>query len=109
MTASVNVERALREGNEALVKADKMKIDFVHHVPTVSRSPLTNIIVLFAEFLSNPVTGPLTERQHEYLGHITRSTDALLALIDNIPRPRLDRRRRLMVADLGAARCRAVP
>src|SRR5262249_34751700 len=82
-TASVNVERALREGNEALVKADKMKIDFVHHVSYELRSPLTNIIG-FAEFLSNPVIGPLTERQHEYLGHITRSTDALLALIDNI-------------------------
>ncbi len=83
VTASVNVERALREGNEALVKADKMKIDFVHHVSYELRSPLTNIIG-FAEFLSNPVTGPLTARQHEYLGHITRSTDALLALIDNI-------------------------
>jgi signal transduction histidine kinase len=83
VTDSVNVERALREGNEALVAADKMKIDFVHHVSYELRTPLNNIIG-FGEFLNNPVTGPLTERQHEYLGYITGSTNALLALIDNI-------------------------
>ena len=83
VTDSVNVERALREGNEALEAANRMKVDFVHHVSYELRSPLTNIIG-FAEFLSNPVTGPLTERQHEYLGFITGSTNALLALIDNI-------------------------
>src|SRR4029077_12153639 len=32
VTDSVNVERALRERNEALEDADKIKIDFVHHV-----------------------------------------------------------------------------
>ena len=32
ITDSVNVERALRERNEALEDADKIKIDFVHHV-----------------------------------------------------------------------------
>jgi signal transduction histidine kinase len=83
VTDSVNVERALREGNDALVAADKMKIDFVHHVSYELRSPLTNIIG-FADFLNNPVIGPLTERQREYLGYITASTNALLALINNI-------------------------
>jgi signal transduction histidine kinase len=80
---TVNVERALRERNEALVAADGIKIDFVHHVSYELRSPLTNIIG-FAHFLGDPAFGPLTEKQREYLGYITASTNALLALINNI-------------------------
>ncbi len=83
VTDSVNVERALRERNEALEEADKIKIDFVHHVSYELRSPLTNIIG-FAHFLGDPVTGPLTGKQHEYLSYITTSTNALLAIINNI-------------------------
>ena len=33
---------------------------------------------------SDPVTGPLTPKQAEYLGYITTSTNALLAIINNI-------------------------
>ena len=58
VTDTVNVERALRERNEALEAADKLKIDFVHHVSYELRSPLTNIIG-FAHFLGDPITGPL--------------------------------------------------
>jgi len=83
MTASVNVERALRERNEALEAADRIKIDFVHHVSYELRSPLTNIIG-FAHFLGDPLTGPLTTKQHEYLSYINASTNALLAIINNI-------------------------
>jgi signal transduction histidine kinase len=78
-----NVERALRERNEALETADQMKVDFVHHVSYELRSPLTTIIG-FAHFLSDPLTGPLTPKQAEYLGYITTSTNALLAIINNI-------------------------
>src|SRR3954447_26916112 len=83
ITDTENVERALRERNEALEAADQMKVDFVHHVSYELRSPLTNIIG-FAYFLSDPATGSLTPKQAEYLGYITTSTNALLALIDNI-------------------------
>jgi signal transduction histidine kinase len=83
VTDSVHVERALRERNQALVAADELKIDFVHHVSYELRSPLTNIIG-FADFLDNPTTGPLTSRQREYLGYITVSTKALLAIINDI-------------------------
>jgi signal transduction histidine kinase len=83
VTDTVNVERALRERNEALETAEKLKTDFVHHVSYELRSPLTNIIG-FAHFLGDPVTGPLTERQREYLSYITVSTNALLAIINNI-------------------------
>ncbi len=83
VTDSVNVERALIERNEALVAADAIKIDFVHHVSYELRSPLTNIIG-FAHLLGDPSIGPLTAKQHEYLGIITASSNALLAIINNI-------------------------
>jgi signal transduction histidine kinase len=83
VTDSVNVERALRERNEALEDADKIKIDFVHHVSYELRSPLTNIIG-FVHLLGDQATGPLAPKQREYLDYITVSTDALLALINNI-------------------------
>jgi signal transduction histidine kinase len=82
-TDTVNVERALRERNEALEAADSIKIDFVHHVSYELRSPLTNIIG-FANLLGDPTFGSLTQKQGEYLGYITASTNALLALINNI-------------------------
>jgi len=83
ITDAENVERALRERNEALETADQMKVDFVHHVSYELRSPLTTIIG-FSHFLSDPLTGPLTPKQAEYLGYITTSTNALLAIINNI-------------------------
>jgi signal transduction histidine kinase len=82
-TDTFNVERALRERNEALEAADSIKIDFVHHVSYELRSPLTNIIG-FANLLGDPTFGALTQKQGEYLGYITASTNALLALINNI-------------------------
>lgn len=83
VTDTINVERALRERNEALETADALKVDFVHHVSYELRSPLTNIIG-FAHFLGEPSTGPLTEKQREYLGYINASTNALLAIINDI-------------------------
>jgi signal transduction histidine kinase len=83
ITDTENVERALRERNEALETADQMKVDFVHHVSYELRSPLTTIIG-FAHFLSDPSTGPLTAKQAEYLDYVTKSTNALLALTNNI-------------------------
>jgi signal transduction histidine kinase len=100
ITDSVNVERALRERNEALEDADKIKIDFVHHVSYELRSPLTNIIG-FAHFLGDDSTGPLNEKQREYLSYITTSTNALLAIINNI----LD----LATIDAGAMTLNLVP
>lgn len=78
-----NVERALRERNEALEAADQMKVDFVHHVSYELRAPLTTIIG-FAHLLSDPSTGPLMPKQAEYVDYVTKSTNALLALTNNI-------------------------
>jgi signal transduction histidine kinase len=83
VTDTVNVERALRERTEALEAADALKVKFVHNVSYELRSPLTNIIG-FAHFLREPATGSLNPKQDEYLGYITTSTNALLAIINDI-------------------------
>jgi signal transduction histidine kinase len=76
------MSRRARERNEALETADQMKVDFVHRSPR-TRAPLTTIIG-FAHFLSDPATGPLTDKQAEYLDYVTKSTNAPLALNNNI-------------------------
>jgi signal transduction histidine kinase len=83
VTDSVNVERALRERNDALEDSDRIKVNFVHHVSYELRSPLTNIIG-FVHLLGDPATGELAQKQREYLEYVTVSSNALLALINNI-------------------------
>src|SRR5262245_483580 len=83
VTDTANVERALRERNDALEAADDLKNDFVHHVSYELRSPLTNIIV-FAQLLDDDTTGPLTAKQREYLAYITASSSARPAIINDI-------------------------
>ncbi|MDJ0931026.1 PAS domain-containing sensor histidine kinase [Breoghania sp.] len=83
VTDSVNVERALMDKNEALREADQLKNTFVQHVSYELRSPLTNIIG-FAQLLSDPKFGTLTEKQSEYTDYIMSSSSALLAIINDI-------------------------
>ena len=64
-TASVSVERALTERNQALIDAEKLRNDFVHHVSYELRSPLTNITG-FIQLLDDPAIGPLNGKQREY-------------------------------------------
>jgi signal transduction histidine kinase len=83
VTATVNVERALTEKNDALERAARLRDDFVHHVSYELRSPLTTIIG-FTQLLGDETVGPLNSRQREYAGHIMRSSGALLAIINDI-------------------------
>jgi nitrogen-specific signal transduction histidine kinase len=83
VTASVNVERALTEKNDALERAARLRDDFVHHVSYELRSPLTTIIG-FTQLLGDETVGALNPRQREYAGHIMRSSGALLAIINDI-------------------------
>jgi len=83
VTDTVNVERALKDKNEALQMADQLKNDFVQHVSYELRSPLTNIIG-FTELLGLPDTGPLTPKQSDYLDHIGSSSSVLLTIVNDI-------------------------
>ncbi len=83
VTDSVNVERALKDKNEALQRTDRLKNDFVQHVSYELRSPLTNIIG-FTELLELVSTGDLNERQKEYVEHIGASSAVLLTIVNDI-------------------------
>ena len=83
VTASVNVERALTDKNDALERASQLRDTFVNHVSYELRSPLTNIIG-FTQLLGDETVGALNERQREYSGHIMRSSGALLVMINDI-------------------------
>jgi signal transduction histidine kinase len=83
VTADVNVERALTDRNKALMAAEKLRNDFIHHVSYELRSPLNNING-FVHLLGEESTGPLNSRQVEYLGYVSKSSAALLAIIDDI-------------------------
>ena len=80
---TVHMERALKDRNEALHRADILKNDFIQHVSYELRSPLTNIIG-FTELLQQPATGPLSERQSDYLDHIAVSSTSLLTTVNDI-------------------------
>ncbi|MEF3364919.1 ATP-binding protein [Methylocystis sp. 9N] len=83
VSADVNVERALTERNSALLAAEKLRNDFIHHVSYELRSPLNNING-FVHLLGEDSTGPLTTRQREYLGYVSKSSAALMAIVDDI-------------------------
>ena len=80
---TVHIERALKDRNEALQKADLLKNDFIQHVSYELRSPLTNIIG-FTELMQQPTTGTLSERQRDYLDHIAVSSSTLLTTVNDI-------------------------
>ncbi len=83
ITDSVNVERALKERNEALEESDALKTRFIQRVSYELRAPLTTISG-FSEILASETPGHLNEKQSEYLDYISRSSDVLKSLIDDI-------------------------
>jgi len=83
VTDSTRVERALRERNEALETAGRLKSEFIANVSYELRTPL-NAIIGFAEILANQYFGALTPRQLEYSRGILDSSHRLMSLINDI-------------------------
>jgi signal transduction histidine kinase len=100
VTESANFQNLLKERNEALVTADRLKDAFVQNVSYELRSPLTNIIG-FADLLASEAVGQLNERQKSYTDYIRASSVTLGVLIDNI----LD----LATVDAGIAQMKPEP
>lgn len=83
VTASANLEKALKERNDALEMADRLKDDFIQHVSYELRTPLTNIIG-FSDMLNDADIGPLNAKQREYASFIRSSSSSLKILVDHI-------------------------
>lgn len=90
VTDRSRIENALRDRNEALVAADKLKTDFVQHASFLFRDPL-NVVRGFADLLAQGVAGPLSDKQSGYVQNILTASERLeevtsdildLALID---------------------------
>ena len=83
VTDSTRVENALRERNEALEMAGRLKSEFIANVSYELRTPL-NAIIGFAEILTNQYFGELNPRQLDYSRGILDSSHRLLSLINDI-------------------------
>jgi signal transduction histidine kinase len=83
VTDTARVERALRERNEALETAGRLKSEFIANVSYELRTPL-NAVIGFAEILANQYYGALTPRQLEYSHGILDSSHRLMSLINDI-------------------------
>ncbi len=84
VTDSVRAERALRERNEALEQADKLKSEFVSHMSYQLRTPL-NTILGFSTMLQEGInSAALDDKQQEYVGNVLQASNHLLRLIDDI-------------------------
>ncbi len=80
---TARVERALREKNEALETAGRLKSEFIASMSHQLRTPL-NAAIGFAEILTNRYFGDLNARQLDYSRGILASSHQLLTLIDDI-------------------------
>lgn len=83
VTDSTLVERSLRERNEALSEADRLKTEFLANVSYELRSPLTSISG-FSEMLTQNYFGKLSEKQQEYVGGIHEASQHLMNIINDI-------------------------
>jgi signal transduction histidine kinase len=83
VTDSARIARVLKERNEALEAADRLKSDFIQHVSYELRSPLQNILGQ-AELIATQTFGKLNAKQREYMDDIMGSSRELSALINDI-------------------------
>jgi signal transduction histidine kinase len=80
---TARVERALRERNDALETAGRLKSEFIASVSHELRTPL-NTVIGFAEILNNQYFGSLNSSQSEYCRGILDSSHQLMTLINDI-------------------------
>jgi len=74
----------LAEQNERLVEADRLKDEFVALISHDLRTPLTSIIGYTELTLEDGEAGPLDEERRGYLQIVSRSSERLLRLVDDL-------------------------
>jgi signal transduction histidine kinase len=80
---SRRIERALRDRNDALEAADRVKTAFVANMSYELRTPLTSISG-FAEMLSGGYAGKLSATGTDYVESILESVQRLSMLVDEV-------------------------
>jgi len=83
VTDRFRIESALRDRNEGLEAADRLKSDFIKHVSYELRTPL-NTILGFSEHLASGAPGPLNSQQSEYVHAIVTGGNTLKNLVNDI-------------------------
>ena len=73
----------LEENNKKLKELDRLKSSFLSMVSHELRTPLTSIKGYLA-FLLRGATGPITDTQKDYLESISRNSERLLKLINDL-------------------------
>lgn len=79
-----NAQLQLEAQNEQLIRADKLKDEFVALISHDLRTPLTSIIGYVELALDDEVDPPLDDERRGYLQVVTRSSDRLLRLVDDL-------------------------
>ena len=83
ITDRFRIESALRDRNEALEAADRLKSDFIHHASFLFRDPL-NAVHGFADMLASGAAGVLNARQQEYVEDILTASNKLADVTSDI-------------------------
>ena len=72
-----------REAQQKEIEASRAKSNFLANMSHELRTPL-NAIIGFSEVMHEGMFGPLEDRYRDYAGHIHRSADYLLKLINEL-------------------------
>lgn len=75
--------KTIKEQNEKILEADRVKNEFLANVSHELRTPL-NSILGFSEILDTQIYGNLNQKQKEYVGDIKVSATQLLGMINEV-------------------------
>src|SRR5665213_1509642 len=79
----INHERQLSRAIKKAEAANKSKSEFLASMSHELRTPL-NAIIGFSEAMATGISGPLSDKQREYIGHVHQSGHHLLSIITDI-------------------------
>lgn len=85
---NVGLEAKVRERTAELEQADRLRSQFLSHVSHELKTPLTSIKGFLQNMLDG-LTGPLNEKQQQYLSRMQENADRLIRMIEDL----LDRTR----------------